>query len=330
MEPVMKPLHFYLLCYTSLAILCVSVCQVSAQVPTRPKIIFNSNRDGNAEIYMMDTDGRQQVRLTRHPDADFQPVWSPTGEHILFTSKRDGVSDLYLMDPNGENVRQVFKNGSFRQQPTWSPDGKQIAYLGNKGEDWAIYIATLDGKEERLSWCGRTGGFPAWSPDGTEIVFATAHFIGPPPSPMVIYNLNTGEKETFHPQRQLRMFYPDWAPDGTIAFSHVERLGAGGPVRGTLYAVNRDGSNLNELVPEKEPIAGHATWALSMDALVYHKKVGDNRQIFTIDLASRQSKRLTSRGINVYPDWFDPAFALPVSPKPHLLTTVWAKVKTTN
>ena len=23
----------------------------------------------------MDTDGRQQVRLTQHPDADFQPVW---------------------------------------------------------------------------------------------------------------------------------------------------------------------------------------------------------------------------------------------------------------
>ena len=54
----MKRLYFYFLCYTSFAVLCFSVCQVSAQVPTRPKIIFNSNRDGNGEIYMMDTDGR--------------------------------------------------------------------------------------------------------------------------------------------------------------------------------------------------------------------------------------------------------------------------------
>jgi len=45
---------------------------------------------------------------------------------------------------------------------------------------------------------------------------------------------------------------------------------------------------------------------------------------------SFQSKQLTSRGANVYPDWFDPAFALPVSPKPQLVTMTWAEVKTTN
>lgn len=326
----MKCSYSYLLCCAGFTVFCLSVCQIFAQAPTRPKIVFNSNRDGNAEIYIMDTDGRQQVRLTRHPDADFQPVWSPTGEQILFVSNRDGVHDLYLMDPTGENVKKVFKTGSFRQQPAWSPDGKQIAYLGKKGNDWAIYLATLDGKAERLAWCGRTGGFPAWSPDGTEIVFAAADAIGQAASPFVIYSLHTGKEETFHPEPQLRMFYPSWAPDGTIAFSHVERLGGRGPVRGTLYAVNRDSGNLNELVPEKEPIAEQATWAPSMDALAYHKQVGENRQIFKIDLASQQSQKLTSRGINVYPDWFDPDFALPVSPKPQLLTTAWAKIKTTN
>lgn len=326
----MKRSHLYLLGCASFAILCVSVCRVSAQVPTHPRIVFNSLRDGNAEIYTMDTDGREQIRLTQHPDADFQPVWSPTGAQILFVSKRDGVRDLYLMDSNGENVKRVFKKIATRQQPAWSPDGKQIAYLRNTGDDWAIYLATLDGKEERLAWCGRSGGFPAWSPDGTEIIFAATHAIGQANSPLVIYNLQTEKKENFHPEPQLRMFQPSWAPDDTIAFSHVERLGGHGPVRGTLYAVNRDGDGLNELVPEKEPIAEHVTWAPSMDTLAYHKKVGENRQIFTIDLASRQSKKLTSRGINVYPDWFDPAFALPVSPKPHLLTTVWAKVKTTH
>ena len=326
----MKRLYLYLLCCTSFAILCFSVCPVWSQTPTRPKIVFNSNRDGNAEIYMMDTDGKQQVRLTKHPDADFQPVWSPAGDQILFVSKRDGVQDLYLMDANGENVRKIFKRGSFRQQPAWSPDGKQIAYLGNKGEDWSIYIATLDGKEEWLSWCGRTGGFPAWSPDGTEIVFAAARAMGNFPSPFVIYDLPTGKQEKFHPQQQLRMFYPSWARDGTLAFSNVERLGARGPVRGTLYAVNRDGGAMDELVPKKEPIAEHAAWAPPRNELAYHRQVIENRQIFKIDLASRASKQLTRRGINVYPDWFDPALALSVSPKPQLLTTVWGKVKVQN
>ena len=40
-----------------------------------------------------------------------------------------------------------------------------------------------------------------------------------------------------------------------------------------------------------------------MDELAYHKQVGENRQIFKIDLASQQSQQLTRRGINVYPDW---------------------------
>ena len=82
-------------------------------------------------------------------------------------------------------------------------------------------------------------------------------------------------EETFHPEPQLRMLYPSWTPDGTIAFSHVERLEGHGPVRGTLYGVNRDGNSLNELVPEKEPIAEHATWAPFMNELAYHKQVGE-------------------------------------------------------
>lgn len=323
----MKRPYFHLLCWVNFTLFCFNIGQVLAQIPTHPKIVFNSLRDGNAEIYIMDNDGRQQVRLTQHPDADFQPAWSPTGEQILFVSNRDGVYDLYLMDVDGENVRRVFKKIASRQQPAWSPDGKQITYLGNKGNDWAIYISTLDGKEERLATCGRSGGFPAWSPDGTEIVFPKAGLIQRP-NPLVIINLHTRLQEMLQPEPQLHMFRPVWSPDGTqIAFSHVEKLGGKGPISGTLYTVSRDGSNLRVIIPEEEPISQSPVWSPTGDELAYNKLVGENRQIFKIDLASRQSQQLTRRGINVYPDWFDPAFALPVSPQPQLLTTIWAKMK---
>ena len=326
----MKRLYICFLCCITFTLLSVSVCHISAEAPTRPKIVFNSTRDGNIEIYVMDTDGKQQVRLTQHPDADFQPVWSPTGEQILFVSNRDGVDDLYLMDANGENVRRVFKKIASREQPAWSPDGKQIAYLGNKGNDWAIYIATLDGKEERLATCGRSGGFPEWSPDGTEIVFPKAGLVERP-TPLIIINLRTRHQEILQPEPQLHMFRPDWSTDGTtIAFSHVEKLGGKGPIAGTLYTVSRDGSNLREIIPEKEPISQHPVWSPPGDELAYNKKIDENWQILKIDLTSRQSVQITNRGINVYPDWFDPAFALPVSPKPRLLTTVWAKMKISN
>ena len=200
----------------------------------------------------------------------------------------------------------------------------------NKGDDWAIYIASLDGKEERLARCGRTGGFPDWSPDSTEIAFAVADFIGKPGSPLLIHNLRTGKQETLHPKPQLRMFNPSWTPDGSaIVFAHVEGWDIRGLNKGTIYIVNRDGGGLQRIVPDDEPIAQYPVLTPFGDEVAYTKKVGENRQIFKFDLVSQQSKQLTSRGINVYPDWFDPR-VLPVSPKPHLLTTAWAKMKTTD
>jgi TolB protein len=41
------------------------------------KILFVSNRDGNNEIYSMNADGSDQLRLTYNPADDHSPVWSP-------------------------------------------------------------------------------------------------------------------------------------------------------------------------------------------------------------------------------------------------------------
>ena len=63
------------------------VCQVFAETPTTPKILFTSTRDGNHEVYIMNPDGSEQVNLTQHPARDVSAVWSPTGEQILFASR---------------------------------------------------------------------------------------------------------------------------------------------------------------------------------------------------------------------------------------------------
>lgn len=74
----------------SLMLLCKAMGPVLANAPATAKIVFNSTVDGNAEIYMMNPDGSQRVRLTNHPARDMAPAWSPTGEQIIFTSDRDG------------------------------------------------------------------------------------------------------------------------------------------------------------------------------------------------------------------------------------------------
>ena len=125
----MKITRFFLFYSLSLMLTFASIYPIFAGAPKTKKIAFTSDRDGNAEIYIMNTDGTRQTNLTRHKASDFQPVWSPTGTQILFASTRDAMSNLYLMDADGANVKKVFNDFRSRSAPAWSPDGRQISYI---------------------------------------------------------------------------------------------------------------------------------------------------------------------------------------------------------
>ena len=58
--------------------------------PDGKRIAFYSERDGNAEIYVMNADGTGVTRLTRHERGRRLPAWSPDGRTISFDSDRDG------------------------------------------------------------------------------------------------------------------------------------------------------------------------------------------------------------------------------------------------
>ena len=92
----MKIMRLSVLLSTGLVLIFSNLLNIWAEAPTRPKIVFTATRDGNAEIYVMNTDGSEQVRLTNHSGDDFDPTWSPTGEHIAFASERDhkGLYDI--------------------------------------------------------------------------------------------------------------------------------------------------------------------------------------------------------------------------------------------
>lgn len=90
--------------------------------PDASKIVFQSTRDGQSEIYVMNANGTGQTRLTNNLAADTAPAWSPDGTKILFTSLRDGPTSpaLYIMNADGSNPTRVTagSDGVWRASPT--------------------------------------------------------------------------------------------------------------------------------------------------------------------------------------------------------------------
>ncbi|RKU37951.1 hypothetical protein C6496_08150 [Candidatus Poribacteria bacterium] len=332
-----------LLYVLSFLFLNASIPAVLAKAPDTAKIAFASTRDGNREIYVMNTDGSQQVRLTHNLADDLYSTWSPTGEQILFVSDRNGERDLYLMDADGTNVTRVFRKAAHREHPTWAPDGKQIAYEKLELGVWFIYVATIDGSHEEQITQGRQ---PAWSPNGTEIAFVHGR---PAEQQINRFNLHNQHQTLILPLNEmLWMSGPAWSAAGDkLAFSWNKNplpippgVAPGEAFvvpqqwinKETIYIINLDGTGKPiRIVGEAGGRSTAPALSLDGDALVYQQEIDGYIQLLKITLGNRARIQLTHTKFffqaNTLADWFDPAYALPVSPQPQLLTTMWGKVK---
>ena len=79
--------------------------QTEAALPGANGLIaFESNRDGNLEVYVTNPDGTGVTNLTNNAAADSFPAWSPDGSEIAFRSDRDGDSEIFVMNADGTGV----------------------------------------------------------------------------------------------------------------------------------------------------------------------------------------------------------------------------------
>jgi Tol biopolymer transport system component len=144
--------------------------------PDGTKLAFASTRDTNPEIYVMDPNGSNVVRLTYDAADDAQPAWSPDGTKIAFASNRDGNDEIYVMAANGSGQVNLTNHAGSDLAPAWSPDGTKIAFQSDRESNYAIWVMNADGSNPvRLTNPSpdpsSAAGAPSWSPDGTRIAY---------------------------------------------------------------------------------------------------------------------------------------------------------------
>jgi hypothetical protein len=134
--------------------------------PDGTRLAFASKRDGNWEIYSMDRDGSNLIRLTNHPDDDTSPAWSPDGSRIAFESTREGYSEIFVVPVGGGEAINVSQLAwATDLGPSWSPDGGRIVFYSDRDGEWDIYVMASDGSGvTKLTGDNSNDQVPAWRP----------------------------------------------------------------------------------------------------------------------------------------------------------------------
>ena len=140
------------------------------------QIVFSSDRGGDYDdLYLIDLDGANLVRLTEGESNSFAGPFSPNGQQIVYTYFGLTTSDIYVIDADGNGQTNLTGlPDSDEGFPNWSPDGSQIAFTSRRDGNNEIYIMQADGTNPiRLTDHPSDDFAPSWSPDGTQIAFVS-------------------------------------------------------------------------------------------------------------------------------------------------------------
>jgi Tol biopolymer transport system component len=141
--------------------------------PDGTQIAFMSNRSGNNEIWVADSDGSNAIPLSSFGiTMTGTPRWSHDGKLIAFDSRVGGEANIYLVDPHGGLPRKLDIDIHGNNLPSWSHDGKWIYFVN--GEDIrhpSVWKVPSEGGHA-VQVAKHAGFMPLESPDGRYVYFS--------------------------------------------------------------------------------------------------------------------------------------------------------------
>ncbi len=144
--------------------------------PDGKRIAFQSDRSGNAEIWVCDGEGSNAVQLTNRGHSSGSPHWSSDGGRIAFDSTVDGTWEIFEMSSRGGQPRQL-TSGSVNIRPSWSHDGKWIYFASSRTGRYQVWKMPARGRNRRAVERKRRKQSNGASEDGTAIYYNSGNSI---------------------------------------------------------------------------------------------------------------------------------------------------------
>ena len=272
------------------------------------KIVFQSIREGNHGLSVMNSDGSDLRELTSSPgnsyisDTNSGFILPPDGKQIAF----NGDSKIYTIDIDSGVKSNLTKNQGKVDSFAWSPDGKQIAFVSeqdaivldaNRGLSTNnIYIMDANGTNvRRLTVDNKTDqyGELSWSPDGQKLVFGMSsqtRYGGFFPDGIQLMTLSDANFTTLTNPSDTVQDPSGWSPDGKHIMYFVM-----GSMLGNVYVMNADGTNQVPLSNSTLGIVLNASWSPDGERVVFSTvkfQVQDNNRKYYIYIVNADGTNL--------------------------------------
>jgi Tol biopolymer transport system component len=262
----------------------------------------------DAELFVMNPDGSNQVQLSHNHQVDFDPAWSADGTLVAFTSCTGDDCDVWVMNSDGTGEHNVSNDPTGPDiQPGWSPDALRIAFVKQNFDGTsAIWVMDADGSNQTaLTDDITTNTHPNWSPDGALIAFSSdrdggreLYTIAPDGSNLTRITFTARQHED----------NPNWSPNGRLILFDA-CVAATFPCPGSanyeIWAMRADGSGRRRLTNDPT-IDWNAAWSPDGTQIVFRSdRSPDGTELYRMDDDGSNVVQLTFGPFQggVDPDW---------------------------
>ncbi len=243
------------------------------------RILYQSNRTGNWQLFIMDPASGEQRRLTTDTFNNNFPDWSPDNAWVAFVSDRDGNEEIYRMRTDGSALERLTNDGSRDIHPYFSPDGRYLLFNSTRGNgSLDVFRMDLSTKEVlRLTNTPMEETCARHSPDMGHIVMLRNDVTQ---DDVAIMDLKTGLVTNLTRTPTVIDGWPMYSQDGKWIFYSTMASG-----QHSIHRVHPDGSGdetLTRAAPGEED--GRAFISRDGRTMVYNKRHGRSIDIRLLNL----------------------------------------------